>query len=66
MVVQGMISPEESQQYYDDASRIRITPGWVQRGGEPLPEIEPFLWRWSEVEPLIANISGFPWTFLKL
>ena len=55
MVVQGKIGAEESQQYYDATDRIRLTPGWVQRAGTPLPEIEPFLWRWSEVEPLVLK-----------
>ena len=55
MVVQGKIGPEEAQQYYDQADRVRLTPGWVQRGGAALPAIEPFLWRWSEVEPLVLK-----------
>ena len=55
MVVQGKVGTEEAQQYYDAADRVRLTPGWVQRGGAPLPEIEPFLWRWSEVEPLVLK-----------
>jgi gentisate 1,2-dioxygenase len=55
VVVQRKHSPEEAQRYYDTTNRIRLTPGWVQRGGEPLPEIEPFLWRWSEVEPLVLE-----------
>ena len=39
MVVQGKIGSEEAQQYYDAADRVRLTPGWVQRGGAALPEI---------------------------
>ncbi len=55
MVVQGKISAEEAQKYYDAADKISLIPGWVQREGTPLPEIKPFLWRWSEVEPLVLK-----------
>jgi gentisate 1,2-dioxygenase len=55
MAVQRKTEPEELQTYYDTADRIRLTPGWVQRGGEAPPEIQPFLWRWPEVEPLVLK-----------
>jgi gentisate 1,2-dioxygenase len=55
MAVQRKIKPEELQTYYDTTDRIRLTPGWVQRGGEAPPEIQPFLWRWAEVEPLVLK-----------
>ena len=45
----------EAQEYYDTADRIRIKPGWMQGEGQPMPEIEPYLWRWSQVEPLVMK-----------
>lgn len=55
MAVSGKISPEELQSYYDTTDRIRLTPGWVGRGHDAPPEIQPFLWRWAEVEPLVLK-----------
>ena len=55
MTTTGPIKTEEEQQYYDTTDRIRLKPGWMQGRGQPLPTIEPFLWRWQEVEPLVLK-----------
>jgi gentisate 1,2-dioxygenase len=55
MATPGKIGPVEMQRYYDTTDRIRLKPGWVGRGGEGPPEIQPFLWRWAEVEPLVLK-----------
>ena len=55
MAVQQKLSAEELKQYYDSADNIKLTPGWIDRESERPPEMEPFLWRWSEVEPLVLK-----------
>ncbi|MFQ6028600.1 MAG: cupin domain-containing protein [Dehalococcoidia bacterium] len=55
MTVQGRIEPEEARQYYDATDQIRLTPGWIGRHEDHTPEVEPFLWRWKEVEPLVLK-----------
>ena len=55
MAVQGKLSTEELRQYYDSADSVSLTPGWVGRELENPPEIKPFLWRWSEVEPVVLK-----------
>ncbi len=55
MAVPEKISVEDTQRYYDTTDRIRLKPGWMQGEGQPLPEMEPYLWRWSEVEPLVLR-----------
>ena len=55
MAVQDKLGPEELKQYYDTADGIKLTPGWVGRGLEAAPEMEPYLWRWSDVEPLVMK-----------
>ena len=55
MAVQDKLGPEELQQYYATSDGIRLSPGWVGRERSGPPEIEPFLWRWSEVEPLVLK-----------
>ncbi len=55
MAVQDKLGPKELKQYYDTADGIKLTPGWVGRGLEAAPEMEPYLWRWSEVEPLVLK-----------
>ena len=52
MVTQGKVSPEEMQQFYDSTDRASLAPGWLGRG-EERPKVVPFLWKWSEVEPLV-------------
>ena len=49
------LSGEALKQYVDAADSIRLFPLWLGRGGEAPPEIEPFLWRWSEVQPLVLK-----------
>ena len=55
MAVPEQVTVDEAQQYYDTADSIRIRPGWMQGEGQPMPEIEPYLWRWSQVEPLVMK-----------
>ena len=55
MAVPQKVTADESQQYYERAESIRIKPGWMQGEGQPMPTIEPYLWRWSEVEPLVMK-----------
>ena len=55
MAVQGKVDPRDLQTYYDSTDRVRLTPGWVGRGAESPPVLQPFLWRWSEVEPLVMK-----------
>lgn len=55
MAVQDKLGPEELRQYYDTSEGIRLSPGWVGRDRQGPPEIEPFLWRWSEVQPLVLK-----------
>ncbi len=47
MAVPQQVTVDEAQEYYESADRIRIKPGWMQGEGQPMPEIEPYLWRWS-------------------
>ena len=61
MAVPESVGVQEAQEYYDTADRIRIKPGWMQGEGQPMPEIEPYLWRWSQVEPLVMK-SGDRWS----
>ena len=51
----NQLSPDELQQYYDASDGIRLSPGWVNRERTGSPEIEPFLWSWSEVQPLVLK-----------
>ena len=55
MAVKDKLSPEELKRYYDTADSIKLTPGWLGSGHEATPEMEPYLWRWSEVEPLVLK-----------
>ena len=55
MAVPEKVRPEDAQKYYDTADSIGLKPGWMQGEGQPLPEMEPFLWRWNEVEPLVLK-----------
>lgn len=55
MAIHDVLSPDELKRYYDSADNIRLTPGWVGRGHDGPPDIEPFLWRWSEVQPLVLK-----------
>ena len=55
MAVKDKLGPAELKRYYDTADDIKLTPGWVGRGLEAAPEMEPYLWRWSEVEPLVLK-----------
>ena len=55
MAVQDKLSPEELKRYYASADNINLVPGWIGAGPEESVEIEPFLWRWSEIEPLVLK-----------
>lgn len=55
MVLPDTVRTEDEQQYYEVTDRIQLKPGWLQGEGQPLPEMEPFLWRWAEVEPLVLK-----------
>ena len=55
MAVKDSLNAGELRDYYDSADDINLTPGWVDWGQHGAPEIEPFLWRWSQVEPLVLK-----------
>lgn len=55
MAVKDVLNSQELKYYYDAADNMNLTPGWVGSGQQAPPEIEPFLWRWSEVEPLVLK-----------
>ena len=55
MAVQDKLSAEELKQYYNSADEVRLGPGWVGREHEKPPELEPYMWRWSDVEPLVLK-----------
>ena len=55
MAVQDKLSADELKRYYDSADGINLMPGWVGREHEDPPGVEPYLWRWSEVEPLVLK-----------
>ena len=54
MAVVGKLGTKELNQYYNTAEGIRLYPLWESRPEEP-PEIEPFLWRWAQVQPLVLK-----------
>ena len=58
MAVQDVLSPEELKRYYDSADNLNLSPGWVGREHDSAPDIEPFLWRWSEVTRWLAISLG--------
>ena len=62
MAVQDKLGAEELKQYYNSSDEIRLSPGWVGREHGKAPELEPFMWRWSDVEPLVLK-SGEIWIF---
>ena len=45
---------EELKRYYAPADSIRVFPAWLDEAEKPVP-IEPFLWRWPELEPLVLG-----------
>ena len=53
MTTQGRVSPQEMQLFYDQTQESGLVPGWLGRGDEAPPKPVPYLWRWSEVEPLV-------------
>ena len=55
MAIPDSLTTTEEREYYETTDRIRIRPGWMQGEGQPMPEIEPYLWRWAEVEPLVMK-----------
>jgi gentisate 1,2-dioxygenase len=55
MAVKETLDAQELERYYAASDRISLSPGWVGRGEEKPLELEPFLWRWSEVEPLVLK-----------
>ena len=55
MAIPDTLKTEDEQQYYETAGRIQVKPGWLQGEGQPLPVMEPYLWRWAEVEPLVMK-----------
>ena len=55
MAVQDKLGAEELKQYYNSSDEIRLSPGWVGREHGAAPELEPFMWRWSDVEPLVLK-----------
>ena len=54
MVTQGKVSPEELERFYASTDQASLAPGWLRRG-EERPAVIPFLWKWSEVEPLVMR-----------
>ena len=55
MVLPDAVRTEDEQQYYEVTDQIQLKPGWLQGEGQPLPVMEPYLWRWAEVEPLVLK-----------
>ena len=53
-MTQGKVSPEELERFYASTDQASLAPGWL-RGGEERPAVVPFLWKWSEVEPLVMR-----------
>ena len=53
MPTQRKVTPQEMQEFYDKTKASGLVPGWLGRGDEEKPKTLPFLWRWSDVEPLI-------------
>jgi len=54
MVIQGKVSPEDLERFYASTDQASLAPGWLRRG-EERPTVVPFLWKWSEVEPLVMR-----------
>jgi gentisate 1,2-dioxygenase len=54
MVSQGKVSPEDLERFYASTDQASLAPGWLRRG-EERPAVIPFLWKWSEVEPLVMR-----------
>ena len=55
MALPDTVRTEDERQYYEVTDRIQLKPGWLQGAGDPLPEMEPYLWHWAEVEPLVLK-----------
>jgi gentisate 1,2-dioxygenase len=55
MAVQSTITPEELQQFYNTTEEVSLVPGWIPRARAYHPKVVPFLWRWSEVKPLVQR-----------
>ncbi len=53
-MTQGKVSPEGLERFYASTDQASLAPGWLRRG-EERPEVVPFLWKWSEVEPLVMR-----------
>ena len=54
MTTKGKISPEELERFYESSKLAGVKPGWLGRGSQaPPPKTQPFLWRWSEIRPLV-------------
>lgn len=53
MVTQGRVSPEELEQFYNTTEQASLVPGWLGRARQLRPSPVPYLWRWSDVEPLV-------------
>ena len=53
-MTQGKVSPEELERFYASTDQASLAPGWLRRG-EERPAVVPFLWKWSEVEPLVMR-----------
>ena len=47
------VSPEEEQQFYKSAEEASLVLAWRGRGLDRQPKVVPFLWRWTQVEPLV-------------
>ena len=55
MALPDTIRTADEQQYLETTDQIQLKPGWLQGEGQPLPVMEPYLWRWAEVEPLVLK-----------
>jgi gentisate 1,2-dioxygenase len=53
MAIQGRVSPEQLQQFYDTTENASLVPGWLRHARDHHPRVVPFLWRWADVEPLV-------------
>ena len=55
MALTDTLRTADEQQYLETTDQIQLKPGWLQGEGQPLPVMEPYLWRWAEVEPLVLK-----------
>ena len=55
MVTQRRVSPEEEQRFYDATDLAALRPGWRGIGLARDARVQPYLWHWADVEPLVLR-----------